>query len=170
MPPGTQRLWCSRPSTLTRCRYKPHSDHTTRVITFSTPPGCHSARHFMDSCSISPTPVPSLFFWAGTEGRVFWLVRSLDRWDFSSVYPYMSDTNRHVLIQADSLELLSPSQVAAVLLTTERTVYRLVKAGALPPPIKFGRASRWRRSSIAAAIASLDAGMGASGCSEATLI
>ena len=87
----------------------------------------------------------------------------------------MPDNSSNVGTDPDAIQLLSPAQVAAVVRTTERTVYRLVRAGVLPPPIKFGRASRWRRTAIEAAVADLECQLHHTrkpeepGCSDGTM-
>lgn len=48
--------------------------------------------------------------------------------------------------------LLTPAQVADLLGTSIRTVERLVRAKKLPLPLKLGRASRWRRDVLVAAL------------------
>lgn len=52
----------------------------------------------------------------------------------------------------DEIILLTPAQVADLLGTSIRTVERLVHAGRLPAPLKLGRASRWRRDTLLAAL------------------
>ncbi|HEV2292471.1 MAG TPA: helix-turn-helix domain-containing protein [Tepidisphaeraceae bacterium] len=57
----------------------------------------------------------------------------------------------------DPTILLTSAQVADLLGTSVRTVERLVRAKKLPPPLKLGRASRWRREQLVAALARLQA-------------
>ena len=58
----------------------------------------------------------------------------------------------------DEITLLTPAQVANLLGTSIRTVERLVEVGRLPPPLKLGRARRWRRDVLVAALERESAG------------
>ncbi|HNT87895.1 MAG TPA: helix-turn-helix domain-containing protein [Candidatus Hydrogenedentes bacterium] len=42
-------------------------------------------------------------------------------------------------------ELLSVGEAAVMLRLGKRTLYRLADVGAIPRPVKVGRATRWRR-------------------------
>ena len=53
----------------------------------------------------------------------------------------------------DEIILLTPAQVSDLLGLGLRTVERLVEVGRLPAPLKLGRASRWRRDVLVAALA-----------------
>jgi excisionase family DNA binding protein len=44
--------------------------------------------------------------------------------------------------------LLTDAEVAILLAISRRQVWRLVNTGELPPPIRFGRSTRWRRNDI----------------------
>lgn len=44
--------------------------------------------------------------------------------------------------------MLRPSDVAAKLAVSRRTVYRLSAMGEIPPPSKIGKAARWHESEI----------------------
>ncbi len=44
--------------------------------------------------------------------------------------------------------LLNDNQLAGYLLCSRRHVQRLVRAGRIPPPLKFGSLSRWSREEI----------------------
>lgn len=44
--------------------------------------------------------------------------------------------------------LLDVRQVAAMLGLSMRTVWRLVSAGEIPPPVKVGRSTRWRQGDL----------------------
>jgi excisionase family DNA binding protein len=48
--------------------------------------------------------------------------------------------------------LLTVAEVAAALAVSRNTVYNLVKRGALPRPLKFGCATRFREDEVLAAI------------------
>jgi excisionase family DNA binding protein len=50
-------------------------------------------------------------------------------------------------------QLLTIRDVATRLALSQRTIYKLLDAGVLPPAIRFGRARRWRIEDIDAAIA-----------------
>jgi excisionase family DNA binding protein len=45
--------------------------------------------------------------------------------------------------------LLSADEVAAMLGVSERTLWRLLSAGKLPQPVRFGRSTRWRAAEVA---------------------
>ncbi|MBN9306840.1 MAG: hypothetical protein BGO82_05945 [Devosia sp. 67-54] len=51
--------------------------------------------------------------------------------------------------------LLRPREVTAALGISEATLWRRVKNGVLPRPVKFGVSSRWPQSEIAGLIESL---------------
>lgn len=53
--------------------------------------------------------------------------------------------------------LLSVKDVSAALSLSTTTIWRQVKAGTLPSPIKIGGSTRWRRSDIEAIFASPEA-------------
>ena len=44
--------------------------------------------------------------------------------------------------------LLSVDEVAAMLNVSERTLWRLLSAGKLPQPVRFGRSTRWRTAEV----------------------
>ena len=44
--------------------------------------------------------------------------------------------------------LLSADEVAAMLNISERTLWRLLSAGKVPEPVRFGRSTRWRLSDV----------------------
>ena len=54
--------------------------------------------------------------------------------------------------QKESL-LLSASQLARELGLSKATIWRLASAGRLPPPVRIGRSTRWRRDEIVGWIA-----------------
>ncbi len=45
--------------------------------------------------------------------------------------------------------LLSADEVAAMLGVSERTLWRLLSAGKVPQPVRFGRSTRWRAAEVA---------------------
>jgi len=49
------------------------------------------------------------------------------------------------------------TEIAAVLSIHRSTVWRYVKLGILPEPIRIGRATRWRQSDVNAALERLSA-------------
>ena len=48
-----------------------------------------------------------------------------------------------------TLVLLTAEEVAAMLGVSERTLWRLLSAGKVPKPIRFGRNTRWRAAEVA---------------------
>ena len=44
--------------------------------------------------------------------------------------------------------LITAEEAAAALRVSERTLWRLLSAGKVPPPVRIGRNSRWRRAEI----------------------
>ncbi|MDE2507821.1 MAG: helix-turn-helix domain-containing protein [Planctomycetota bacterium] len=44
--------------------------------------------------------------------------------------------------------LLNADEVAAMLNISERTLWRLLSAGKVPKPVRFGRSTRWRLSDV----------------------
>jgi excisionase family DNA binding protein len=46
--------------------------------------------------------------------------------------------------------LLTAEEVAAMLGVSERTLWRLLSAGKLPKPVRFGRNTRWREAEVKA--------------------
>lgn len=61
----------------------------------------------------------------------------------------MDDTN--------TIELMKVTEVADMLRMSRSGVWAKVKAGDLPPPLKFGRLSRWKRDEIETVIAEANA-------------
>lgn len=61
------------------------------------------------------------------------------------------------MTHSEPSQLFSVKEVAATLSLSVPTVWRQVKAGALPSPIKIGGSTRWRRSDIEAIFASPEA-------------
>jgi excisionase family DNA binding protein len=51
--------------------------------------------------------------------------------------------------------LLTIAQVAAALAVSRPTIYQFVKRGLLPPPLKFGCATRFREDEVIAALDAL---------------
>ena len=45
--------------------------------------------------------------------------------------------------------LLTAEEVAAMLNVSERTLWRLLSAGKLPQPVRFGRSTRWKATELA---------------------
>jgi prophage regulatory protein len=45
--------------------------------------------------------------------------------------------------------LLTADEVAAMLGVSERTLWRLLSAGKVPEPVRFGRSTRWRAAEVA---------------------
>jgi prophage regulatory protein len=45
--------------------------------------------------------------------------------------------------------LLTADEVAAMLGVSERTLWRLLSAGKVPQPVRFGRSTRWRAAEVA---------------------
>lgn len=54
-------------------------------------------------------------------------------------------------------KLLKKRQVAKLLQVSERTVWRLTKAGVLPTPVYIGRSVRWREEKLIEYIGQLSA-------------
>ena len=46
--------------------------------------------------------------------------------------------------------LLAADEVAAMLGVSERTLWRLLSAGKVPKPVRFGRSTRWREAEVKA--------------------
>jgi excisionase family DNA binding protein len=44
--------------------------------------------------------------------------------------------------------LLNADEVAAMLGISERTLWRLLSAGKVPEPVRFGRSTRWRLADV----------------------
>lgn len=44
--------------------------------------------------------------------------------------------------------LLNAEEVAAMLGVSERTLWRLLSAGKVPKPVRFGRSTRWRLTEV----------------------
>ena len=44
--------------------------------------------------------------------------------------------------------LLAADEVAAMLGVSERTLWRLLSAGKVPKPVRFGRSTRWREAQV----------------------
>ncbi len=44
--------------------------------------------------------------------------------------------------------LLTAEEVAAMLGVSERTLWRLLSAGKVPKPVRFGRNTRWREAEV----------------------
>jgi excisionase family DNA binding protein len=44
--------------------------------------------------------------------------------------------------------LLNADEVAAMLNISERTLWRLLSAGKVPKPVRFGRSTRWRLAEV----------------------
>ena len=44
--------------------------------------------------------------------------------------------------------LLTADEVAAMLGVSERTLWRLLSAGKVPKPVRFGRNTRWREAEV----------------------
>jgi excisionase family DNA binding protein len=55
------------------------------------------------------------------------------------------------------IQLLTVEDVCQRLQIARRTVYDLIASNQLPPPMKFGRASRWHEADIARLIADAEA-------------
>jgi excisionase family DNA binding protein len=53
-----------------------------------------------------------------------------------------------VIMQAAGIKLLNAEEVAEMLGVSERTLWRLLSAGKLPNPIRFGRSTRWKSEDI----------------------
>jgi excisionase family DNA binding protein len=45
--------------------------------------------------------------------------------------------------------LLKADEVATLLHVSERTLWRLLSAGKLPKPVRFGRSTRWKADEVA---------------------
>lgn len=57
----------------------------------------------------------------------------------------------------ETKQLLNIKEVSATLNISTATIWRHVKAGTLPAPVKIGRLKRWRRSDIEAIFTSAEA-------------
>ena len=44
--------------------------------------------------------------------------------------------------------LINAEEVARMMNVSERTLWRLLSAGKIPPPVRFGRSTRWRLADI----------------------
>ncbi len=67
----------------------------------------------------------------------------------------MTDTPKELAMTDGVDRLMNDRQVAAILSLHNATVFRLVREGRFPPPIKLGSSTRWRTSDVVAHIASL---------------
>ena len=67
-----------------------------------------------------------------------------------------------VATEGDRL-LLTADEAARSLAISKRTLWRLVSAGQLPAPLHIGRAARWRRDEIVAAVDQWDGRVGLGG-------
>jgi len=51
-------------------------------------------------------------------------------------------------MNTETKTLLNAEEVAAMLGVSERTLWRLLSAGRVPKPVRFGRSTRWRLADI----------------------
>lgn len=49
---------------------------------------------------------------------------------------------------SETKTLLNADEVAAMLGISERTLWRLLSAGKVPEPVRFGRSTRWRLADV----------------------
>jgi excisionase family DNA binding protein len=49
---------------------------------------------------------------------------------------------------SETKTLLNADEVAAMLGISERTLWRLLSAGKVPKPVRFGRSTRWRLADV----------------------
>jgi excisionase family DNA binding protein len=49
---------------------------------------------------------------------------------------------------SETKALLNADEVAAMLGISERTLWRLLSAGKVPEPVRFGRSTRWRLADV----------------------
>ncbi|MGO9597026.1 MAG: helix-turn-helix transcriptional regulator [Isosphaeraceae bacterium] len=51
-------------------------------------------------------------------------------------------------MNTETKTLLNAEEVAAMLGVSERTLWRLLSAGRVPKPVRFGRSTRWRLADV----------------------